>query len=190
MKEPLPVAVELVQVLRDCGQTVAFAESLTAGLAAASVADVPGASAVLRGGVVSYATDVKRDLLGVDVAVLDSVGPVSKQCAEQMAASVRALLGADWGVSLTGVAGPDTQDRHAVGEVWIGLADPHGYAVALRAYPKRHHRWILVPGEETPVAVVDGDRNTSRAASVEAALDELLTLVNLMNEDETGGHDA
>lgn len=181
MTENCPAVHELVKILTESGQTVAFAESLTAGLAAATLAEVPGASACLRGGVVSYATDVKRDLLGVDAEVLDTVGPVSRECAEQMAATVRVLLDADWGVSLTGVAGPTKQDGHEVGEVWIGLCDPHGYAVALRAYPKHHHRWILVPGEKTPVAVVDGDRNEIRRASVEAALEELLTLVKLMN---------
>ena len=181
MTEPSPVAQELVQTLTTAGQTVAFAESLTAGLASATVAGIPGASAVLRGGVVSYATDVKRDLLGFDASVLETVGPVSRECAEQMAATVRVLLDADWGVSLTGVAGPSKQDGHEVGEVWIGLCDPQGYTVALRAYPQHSHRWILVPGEATPVAVVDGNRNEIRRASVEAALEELLKLVKLMN---------
>nr|MCW1079429.1 nicotinamide-nucleotide amidohydrolase family protein [Streptococcus anginosus] len=98
--------MELVQVLRDCGQTVAFAESLTAGLAAASVADVPGASAVLRGGVVSYATDLKASILGVSSERLASHGPVDREVALQMARGVCDVAGADVGMATTGVAGP------------------------------------------------------------------------------------
>ncbi|WP_448851935.1 CinA family protein [Corynebacterium sp. 335C] len=112
------------------GLTLACAESLTAGLLAATVADVPGASAVLRGGFVAYATDLKESLAGVRRAVLDAHGPVAEETARELAAGARDRCGADWGVGLTGVAGPDPQDGHPVGEVWCGLAGPDGSSCA------------------------------------------------------------
>ncbi|MDY6050578.1 MAG: CinA family protein [Corynebacterium sp.] len=179
-------AEALVAYLSDHGLTVACAESLTAGLAAATLAHVPGASAVLRGGVVTYATDTKHDVLAVSDETLATVGPISRQCAEEMANNVRELFGADWGLSFTGVAGPDSQDGHPVGEVWIGLADPDGWSVALRAYPPRHHRWVLLPGEPTPTPLVDGDRNTIRLASVEYAFTVFESTLRQLHDDETG----
>lgn len=114
---------ELVQLLSSRGWTLAAAESLTAGLFTATVAGVPGASAVLRGGVVVYATDLKSSLAGVDAERLADEGPVSEATAAALAEGARARCGADWGVGLTGVAGPDQQDGHAVGTVYIGVAD-------------------------------------------------------------------
>jgi nicotinamide-nucleotide amidase len=103
------------------GETVAAAESLTGGALAALLSSTPGASTTFVGGVVSYATRVKRELLGVTA---DRV--VSAECAEQMAAGVRDRLGARWAVSTTGVAGPDTQDGEPVGTVYVGIAGPAG----------------------------------------------------------------
>ena len=121
-----------VAALRAAGLTVAVAESLTAGQVSARIADVPGASAVLRGGVVSYATDVKASVLGVDAALLAASGPVHPEVARQMARGVRALLGADVGVATTGVAGPGPQDGHPAGTVFVAVTcegvrngDPH-----------------------------------------------------------------
>ena len=76
----------------------------------------------MRGGVVAYATDLKAALLGVDPALLDAVGAIHPDVAEQMAAGVRTRLGADIGVATTGAAGPEPQDGHAPGEVWLGFA--------------------------------------------------------------------
>jgi nicotinamide-nucleotide amidase len=101
------------------GWTLGVAESLTGGLIGARIADVPGASATFRGAITSYATDVKADLLGV---TSDHV--VSRDCAEQMAEGARRALGADVGISATGVAGPDELDHQPVGTVWFGLALP------------------------------------------------------------------
>jgi len=101
------------------GWSLGVAESLTGGLIGARIADVPGASATFRGSITSYATDVKRDLLGVTA---DHV--VSRECAEQMADGARRALGADVGISATGVAGPDELDDQPVGTVWFGLALP------------------------------------------------------------------
>ena len=112
----------LVEALRRRGLTVAFCESLTAGLAAATLADTPGASTVLRGGLITYATDLKYSLAGVP----EGADPVAEQTAADMAVGARERCGADWGVSLTGVAGPDAQGEHPVGEVWIGYAGKAG----------------------------------------------------------------
>ena len=130
MAEGHPLAARLVPELQERRLTLAVAESLTGGLVMAALTEVPGASAVLRGGVVVYATDTKASQLGVDAEVLASRGPVDPTVAEAMAVRVRARWQADIGLSTTGVAGPDRQDGHPVGEVHIGVADgSRGYAL-------------------------------------------------------------
>lgn len=124
MSENLPA--RLIHTLTARGLTVAVAESLTGGLVVAELVSVPGASAVVRGGIVAYATELKHDLLGVDAALLAAGGPIQAAVAEQMAAGVRARLRADVGLATTGVAGPDPQDGHPPGEVWIALATGEG----------------------------------------------------------------
>ena len=116
----------LIHRLADRGLTVAVAESLTGGLVVADLVSVPGASAVVRGGIVAYATELKHDLLGVDAALLAAGGPIQAAVAEQMAAGVRERLSADLGLATTGVAGPDPQDGHPPGEVWIAVASVAG----------------------------------------------------------------
>lgn len=121
------LAVQLIAELTRRGMTIAIAESLTGGLVIAELVSVPGASAVVRGGVVAYATDLKSSLLGVDAELLAARGPIDPEVARQMAEGVRGRLGhdgvsADLGLSTTGVAGPDEQDGHPVGEAWLGLA--------------------------------------------------------------------
>ena len=108
------------------GLTVATAESLTAGMVAAVLADTPGASAMLQGGVVAYANPVKAELLGVSRELLDAVGSVDGQVAAAMAAGARTACGADVAVSTTGVAGPEPHDGKDVGTVFIGLATAEG----------------------------------------------------------------
>lgn len=115
-------AARLIAALRERGLTVAVAESLTGGLVVAELVAVPGASSVVRGGVVAYATELKAQLLGVDADLLAASGPVDEAVAAQMALGVRARLSADVGIATTGVAGPDPQDGHPVGEVWIAVA--------------------------------------------------------------------
>lgn len=122
-------AAEVVAALGRHGMTIAVAESLTGGLVVAELVSVPGASAVVRGGVVAYATDLKASQLGVDADLLAEVGPIDPRVAEQMAEGVRRRLGADVGIATTGVAGPDPQDGHAPGEVWLGFATPGGVRV-------------------------------------------------------------
>ncbi len=116
-------ATQLVSALSEHGWTVAVAESLTGGLVTSTLVEVPGVSAVLRGGVVSYATELKHQLLGVDDALLRSNGPVDPDVALQMAQGVRARLGADWGLA-TGVAGPGPQDGVPAGRVYLAVAGP------------------------------------------------------------------
>jgi nicotinamide-nucleotide amidase len=128
---PLPAvatgpAAEVLARLLGRGETLAVAESLTGGLLAATLVDVPGASAVFRGGLVVYATDLKSTLAGVPDELLAERGPVDPDVAEALATGVRVRCGADWGVSTTGVAGPDPVDQHAPGEVWIGISGPTG----------------------------------------------------------------
>jgi nicotinamide-nucleotide amidase len=122
-------AAALVRQLRARGWTLAVAESLTGGLVTSAVVDVPGASRVLRGGVVAYATDLKRALLGVDTVLLDRWGAVHPEVAGQMARGVRDRLGADVGLATTGVAGPGPQDGHPPGEVHVAVAWPGGTRV-------------------------------------------------------------
>ncbi len=106
---------------------MATAESLTGGLVAAALTDVPGSSNAFRGGVVAYATELKAEVLGVDVGMLKRHGPVYAPVAAAMADGVRQRLGATIGVATTGVANPGPQDGHPAGTVHVavslGLAD-------------------------------------------------------------------
>ena len=116
------LASQVLDLLRAGGQTVAVAESLTGGLVAAALTDVPGSSASFRGGVVAYATELKADLLGVDAMMLRRHGAVYPQVAAAMAQGVRARLGATYGVATTGVAGPDPSDGQPVGTAHIAVS--------------------------------------------------------------------
>jgi PncC family amidohydrolase len=120
------IGAELRATLLGHGMTLATAESLTGGLLAELVSAVPGASETYVGGVVSYATRVKVGVLGVREATVEEYGVVSAECAREMAEGVRTLLGADWGVSTTGVAGPTTQEDKPVGTVFLAVAGPTG----------------------------------------------------------------
>ena len=113
----------LLETLRARGLTFAAAESCTGGLIAKRITDLPGASAVFRGGVVSYTNEVKRDVLGVSQQLLNQYGAVSAQVAQAMAEGVQRITGADLAVSVTGVAGPDRDERgNDVGTVYLGIA--------------------------------------------------------------------
>lgn len=134
VRDPRETAALLIDRLAELNWTVAVAESLTGGLVVSTLVDVPGASRVLRGGVVVYATDVKNSVLGVDPALLEAHGAVHPRVARQMARGVRDVLGrdgraADMGIATTGVAGPDEQDGQPVGTVHIAVATPLGTRV-------------------------------------------------------------
>ncbi|WP_037254995.1 CinA family protein [Kibdelosporangium aridum] len=146
--------VALIASLKDRGETVATAESLTAGLVTAALTTVPGSSAVVRGGFVVYATDLKWGLAGVDPELLAARGAVDPEVAVQLATGARDRCGATWGIGLTGVAGPDPQDGVAPGTVHLGVAGPTGANVA--------------------TITVAGDRHEVRAASVRKAVDLLV----------------
>jgi nicotinamide-nucleotide amidase len=146
-------------LLSERGLTLAVAESLTGGLVAARLVNVPGASTWFRGGVVAYATDVKRDLLAVPP------GPaVSEKTARAMAGGVRDLLGADVGLGVTGVAGPDTQDGEAPGTAYLA-------AVGSRHAVAQHD-----PDEPATAAIrvtLPGDRERVRQFACISVLDLL-----------------
>ncbi|TFV54946.1 nicotinamide-nucleotide amidohydrolase family protein [Mycobacterium sp. PS03-16] len=159
MNDPLVTeeARALVADLTVRHHSVATAESLTAGLLAATLAGVPGASAVLRGGLVTYTEDTKISLAGVAPQVLDAVGPVAAPTARALAVGARQRCAATWGVGLTGVAGPEPHGGHPVGTVFLGLAGPVDTEVAELA--------------------LSGSRWDIRVAAVAAAIARLRVLV-------------
>ena len=151
-------AERIVASLTASHSTIAIAESLTGGLLTSALVDVPGASAVLLGGVVAYDTALKHSVLGVDAEVLAAHGAVHPDVAVQMAVGVRSALAARGedariGLSTTGVAGPDPQDGQEPGTVFIGLAIGH----EVRSFPLR----------------LRGDRQAIRRETVERALEIL-----------------
>ena len=156
------LAAQIVGALAAKHFRVAVAESLTGGLLVAELVSVPGASAVVSGGVVAYNSELKHTLLGVDAEVLSAHGAVHPDVAAQMAAGVRAALAvaggpAHIGISTTGVAGPDPQDGQRVGTVYLGFAI----------------------GDEivTRHLQLEGDREAIRAAAVYESLSELMKLL-------------
>lgn len=158
----MTVAEKLVALLTARGLSCATAESCTGGGVGAAITAVPGASAAYLGGVVSYDNAVKRGLLGVSPATLETVGAVSAETAAQMADGVRRLLKADLAVSVTGIAGPDGGSAEKpVGLVWFGLA--------------------TAGGVRTERAIFAGDRAAVRAAAVTHALG-LLTVGALQSD--------
>jgi nicotinamide-nucleotide amidase len=147
---PASDADALVSALTEQGQTIATAESLTGGRLCAALVDVPGASAVVRGAVVAYASEVKTGLLGVDPSIVEQHGAVSAETARAMAEQARALLGADFGVATTGVAGPDPAEGLAPGTAYVAVAGPE------RVVDRQ--------------LALDGDRDAVRAGTVRASL--------------------
>lgn len=152
----------LINELATANLTIAVAESLTGGLLAAELIRIPGASQVVNGALVSYNTELKRTLLGVDSSILNVHGPVHPDVAKQMAIGVRSHLAvggrrAAIGVSTTGVAGPFPQDGLEPGTVFIGLA-------------KGTASWAI------PLHLT-GDRDSVRAETVRRAVDAVRDLI-------------
>ena len=158
------IGAAVIALLAERGLTIAVAESLTGGLVVAELVKTPGASAVVRGGIVAYDTELKHTLLGVDAGLLAVHGPVHEDVARQMAAGVRAALSvgelsADIGIATTGVAGPEPQNGVEVGTVFVAIAlgiEIHVMELAL-----------------------DGGREAIRSAVVYEALVELERLLTL-----------
>jgi nicotinamide-nucleotide amidase len=152
----------LIQELTARNLTIAVAESLTGGLLVAELIRIPGASEVVNGAVVSYNTELKRTLLGVDSSILNVHGPVHPDVAKQMAIGVRSHLAvggrrAEVGVATTGVAGPFPQDGLRPGTVFIGLAKGTGsWAIPLH---------------------LTGDRDAVRTETVRRAVDAVRDLI-------------
>lgn len=142
----------LLNLLRQRGQTLAVAESCTAGGLGARLTNPPGSSDVFLGGVISYSNEVKERLLGVHPGVLLEKGAVSGECAVEMAKGARGLIGADWALSITGIAGPGGgSEGKPVGLVFIGCAGPdrveaeeHRFRGSRDSIRQRSIQWALV----------------------------------------------
>ncbi len=158
MVEPTEIS-RIVAGLAGTGKTLAVAESLTGGLLAAAVVSVPGASAVFRGGVVAYATELKSEVLGVDRRLLAERGPVDPEVAAAMAAGVARRLGADIGVSSTGVAGPAPLEDIGPGLVFVAVSDSAAGVSSVRGLQ------------------LSGDRNEIREQTVARAVELLAEYV-------------
>jgi len=141
---------DVIQALGERNQKVAVAESITGGAVLSELISIPGASAVISGGIVSYQTESKINVLGVSAQVIATSGVISEQTAIEMAVAVRAKFDADIAVATTGVAGPDLQDAEPVGRVFIAVASAHG-------------SWV-------ESYLFAGDRAQIRAAAVQAAI--------------------
>ena len=124
-------ATAVVESLLHDQATLATAESLTGGQLAVLMTEIPGSSDVYRGGVVAYATELKIEVLGVSESLVERYGVVSAECAVAMARGVRLLTGATYGVSTTGVAGPEQQEGKPVGSVFVAVAGPDGSEAVL-----------------------------------------------------------
>jgi nicotinamide-nucleotide amidase len=157
-----PQAALALDMLAARHETLATAESLTGGMVAALLTGVPGASRSFRGGVVSYATELKESLLGVPAEVVAEHGVVSGPCAARMAEGVRRLAGATYAVATTGVAGPDLQEGKPAGLVFVAVAGPEGTTVR--------------------ELQLSGDRPAVRQGASRGALD---ALVEVLSREET-----
>jgi nicotinamide-nucleotide amidase len=152
---PFADLARLIGRLTDLGLTVATAESLTGGLLAALLTEVPGSSAVIRGGLIVYATDLKHLLAGVDAGLLADRGPVDPVVATALARGARLRCGSSIGVGLTGVAGPDPQEGVPVGTWFVAISGPGEYS-----------RVRSCPGDTAAATT----RGAIRAQAVRAAL--------------------
>lgn len=201
-------SVEVSQALYKRHWTIAAAESLTAGEFCARLADVPGASSVLRGGVVVYATELKHVLAGVRNETLLRDGPVAATTAFELALGVRDRCNSTLGVGLTGVAGPDPQDGHVPGTVFIGIVGPdtdyssdcslpgeQGIYPDLSHYDDLDSQSLIVDGSPVGSLVegksfrvarlhLAGGRNQIRAVTVEVALSLVRDLCQSSAEDQ------
>jgi len=116
------LAYELIQKLGQGHLTISVAESLTGGLVAASLTQIPGASAVFKGGIIAYGDEIKQQVLKVDSALITKFTSISEPVAQSMATNVRELMNTDIGIATTGVAGPDKSDGFAPGIVFVAIS--------------------------------------------------------------------
>ena len=116
------LANELIQKLSQRHLTISVAESLTGGLVAASLTQIPGASAVFKGGIIAYGDEIKQKVLKVDSALITKFTSISEPVAQSMATNVREIMNTDIGIATTGVAGPDKSDGFAPGIVFVAIS--------------------------------------------------------------------
>jgi nicotinamide-nucleotide amidase len=161
---PSALAARILAELARCGETLASAESLTGGMIGALLTGIPGASDSYLGGVISYATRLKAILAGVDPATLAELGPVAARTAAEMARGVAERCGADWGLATTGVAGPDTQDGHPLGQVFVAVSHQSSDLLSVRELQ------------------LEGDRAMIRQRSAAAALGLLAEALGLQSD--------
>ncbi|MDR0489304.1 MAG: CinA family protein [Propionibacteriaceae bacterium] len=121
-----PTPGEVINLLVDAGATVATCESLTGGMICAELTSVPGSSQVVLGGMITYATTLKTTLAGIDSGLIETHGVVSREVGVAMAESASEICGADYGIGVTGVAGPGPLDGIEAGTVWVGVKGPQG----------------------------------------------------------------
>ena len=152
------------------GRSVATAESLTGGQLGSTITAIPGASKIYRGGVIAYASDLKTDLLGVSGALLSDGGAVQAQVALDMATGVAQRLDAEFGLAVTGVAGPDSQDGHLPGTVFVACIQRDEQGSVIDSVVEQLH---LFPELTDPRAA----RAQIREETVAAALELLLTFL-------------
>lgn len=158
------LAAKVIRTLAQRSINIAVAESLTGGLLGATLTTVPGSSKVFLGGVVSYATRLKTVLLGVPSDSIAAHTVVSEEVAIDMAVGLQNRTNADWVIAVTGVAGPDPQEGHEPGEVWICVLGPRIAALSQFRQVQHFH--------------FEGDRDSVRQQTVDAALTMLLRLVS------------
>ena len=162
------LAVTVIFALQ--GRSVATAESLTGGQLGSTITAIPGASKIYRGGVIAYASDLKTDLLGVSGALLSDGGAVQAQVALDMATGVAQRLDAEFGLAVTGVAGPDSQDGHLPGTVFVACIQRDEQGSVIDSVVEQLH---LFPELTDPRAA----RAQIREETVAAALELLLTFL-------------
>lgn len=119
-------AQKLVRQLTDAKQTISSCESFTAGLFSSTVASIPGASVVLKGGLVTYWAQIKESVAHVPADLIETYGVVSEQCAVSMAENTRKIMDTDWCVSFTGNAGPSALEGKPAGLIYYAIAGPDG----------------------------------------------------------------
>lgn len=160
--DALALAQQVLAQLSRRGLTLGTCESLTGGAIGAAITSVAGASKVFRGGLITYATDLKVSLAGVDAAAAAQFGVVNERSAKQMAVGATRACRCDVAVAVTGVAGPDPSDGQPVGTVWVGLALPPGWDEPIRARKLN----------------LAGDRGQIRAQTTSAALSWLAEVLS------------
>lgn len=159
----MTLALDLIKKLAERTVTLATCESITGGGIGAELTSVPGASKVYRGGLITYARDLKHVLAGVDEQLIDEEGVVNELTALQMALGAQRRCDSDWAVATTGVAGPTETDGVKVGTVWFAVVGPR---IGMSQAPKY-----------TEMHSFDGDRDAVRQAATQHALEMLMRVL-------------